>query len=66
MSHSLCMDGGDDKVKMTVPMIVHKISTASKERRNTCEIGDGIEINQHAGEQASGVAYTYSAACGLR
>jgi hypothetical protein len=32
MSHSLCVIGGDDKVKMMVPMVVHMVSTVMKEK----------------------------------
>jgi hypothetical protein len=34
MSHSLCVMGVYDEVKMTVPMVVHHVHSDKKEKRN--------------------------------
>jgi hypothetical protein len=35
MSHSLCVMGMYDEVKMTVPMVVRYVHSDKKEKRNT-------------------------------
>jgi hypothetical protein len=53
MSHSLCVMGVYDEVKMTVPMIVRYVHSDKKEKRNsfakehhdnTCKAGKGGSI----------------------
>jgi hypothetical protein len=38
MSHSLCVIGMYDEVKMTVPMVVRYVHSDKKEKRNTTSL----------------------------
>jgi hypothetical protein len=40
MSHSLCVMGVYDEVKMTVPMVVRYVHSDKKEKRNTNVINE--------------------------
>jgi hypothetical protein len=45
MSHSLCVMGVYDEVKMTVPMIVRYVHSGKKEKRNTLSDLDNKRVD---------------------